>query len=67
MKNNRIQASLTIEAVFLVPLYLFFCMSLLFIMQMLHMEQSVDHVLSRTSKEVALYVPAEGMLKYDNT
>ena len=66
MKKDRIQASLTIEAVFLVPLYLFFCMALLFIMQILHLEQSVDHVLSRTSKEVALYVPAEGMLKYDN-
>ena len=66
VKKNRVQASLTIEAVFVVPLYLFFCMALLFVMQMLHLEQSVDHVLSRTSKEVALYVPAEGMLKYDN-
>ena len=66
VKKDRIQASMTIEAVFLVPLYLFFCLSLLFIMQMLHMEQSIDHVLSRTSKEVALYIPAEGMLKYDS-
>jgi hypothetical protein len=66
LKKDRIQASLTIEAVFLVPLYLFFCMALLFIMQMFHMEQSIDHILSRTSKEVALYIPAEGMLKYNN-
>lgn len=56
------RGSLTLEAAFLMPLYLFFMISLISFFEILHLEQNVDFYLSRAAKETALYLSAETIL-----
>ncbi len=56
------RGSLTLEAAFLMPLYLFFMISLISFFEILHLEQNVDFYLSRAAKETALYSSAETLL-----
>lgn len=61
--NKSYPASLTLEAAVVLPLYLFFFMALLSIMEMLQYSMRLDHELSRISKQVALYASAECLLE----
>ena len=57
------QASLTLEAAVALPLYLFFFLALLSVMEMLHYSMTLDHELSRMGKQIALYAAAECLLE----
>ena len=55
--KNR--GSLTLEAAVVFPLYLFFFMALLSIMEMLQFSSHVQYELTHAAKEIAVYLPAK--------
>ncbi len=61
--GNSISASLTLEAAVVLPLYLFFFLALLSIMEMMQFSMTMDHHLSRISKQIALYASADCLLE----
>lgn len=56
-------ASLTLEAAVALPLYLFFFLALLSVMEMLHYSMTMDRELCRIGKQIALYASAECLLE----
>ncbi len=61
--KKQYPASLTLEAAIVLPLYLFFFLALLSVMEMLQYSMTLDHELSRISKQIALYASAECLLE----
>nr|MCR5249432.1 hypothetical protein [Lachnospiraceae bacterium] len=53
--------SLTLEAAVVLPFFLFFFLSLLSSMELMHFTMRVDHELSRAAKKIAVYASAEGL------
>ena len=64
--GKSMAASLTLEAAVVLPLYLFFFLALLSIMEMMQFSMTLDHHLSRISKQIALYASADCLLENPN-
>lgn len=62
MAKQRHRASLTLEASVALPLFMFFFISLLSILEMMHGCMNRDFSLSRTAKSVALLSPLDTMV-----
>ena len=60
---ESLPASLTLEAAVVLPLYLFFFLALLSVMEMMQFSMTLDHHLSRISKQIALYASADCLLE----
>lgn len=62
MKNNN-RGSMTLEAAVILPLYVFFFISLFSVFYMLHFGQNMTYSLTRAAKQTAVYVCAEDMIE----
>jgi len=60
MRKNR--GSLSLEAAIVFPLYLFFFMALLSVMEMLQFSSHVQYELSHAAKEIAVFVPVQALM-----
>ncbi|MCR5118542.1 MAG: hypothetical protein K6B44_02840 [Lachnospiraceae bacterium] len=63
--NKRKQASMTLEAALTLPLYLFFFMSLLSVIQILTDMQKADASLCRSASAISVYAPAGSLASED--
>jgi hypothetical protein len=61
--GKRVPASLTLEAAVVLPLYLFFFLALLSVMEMFQFSMTMDQALGRISKQIALYASADCLLE----
>ncbi len=62
IKNQRYPGSLTLEAAILLPLFLFFMMTMLSLMEMLYFYGTVEQSLHQIGKKMAIYAPAAGLV-----
>jgi hypothetical protein len=62
IKNNN-RGSMTLEAAVILPLYVFFFISLFSVFYMLHFGQNMTYSLTRAAKQTAVYVCAEDMIE----
>lgn len=62
IKNQKYPGSLTLEAAILLPLFLFFMMTMLSLMEMLYFYETVEQSLHQIGKKMAIYVPAAGIV-----
>ncbi len=65
-RNPGLRGSLTLEAAVVFPLYIFFMLALLSLMQMLQFHGDVNYSLASTAKEIAVYMPAKSLLESGN-
>lgn len=62
IKNQIYPGSLTLEAAILLPLFLFFMMTMLSLMEMLYFYETVEQSLHQIGKKMAIYAPATGIV-----
>lgn len=62
IKNRKYPGSLTLEAAILLPLFLFFMMTMLSLMEMLYFYGMVEQRLHQIGKKMAIYAPAAGLI-----
>lgn len=62
IKNRAYPGSLTLEAAILLPLFLFFMMTILSLMDMLYFYGMVEQRLHQIGKKMAVYAPAAGLI-----
>lgn len=62
-RKKRIRGSMTLEAAMVLPLYIFFFLTLLSAFYMLEFGQSVDNTLARSAEEISVFATAENLLR----
>lgn len=62
IRNNEYSGSMTLEAAILLPLFLFFMITILSLMDMLYFYGIVEHKLHQIAKKMAVYMPAAEIL-----
>lgn len=60
-KRNDCNGSMTLEAALLLPLYLFFMISLFSIMNMIRFQADMQMLLSQTARQISVYAPAANL------
>lgn len=60
---KKIQASLTVEAAFVLPIFLFFFQALLYLFQMFYIQEQLQYAISETGKNIAKQVSLVDRIK----